>query len=91
MLTFNVFQEPQGWSIRMGEMTTPYRSRRVAIQAANDLAAAIRRQGGFTQVVIEGAELDGPEGRVVGLIAASWTQCDAGAGWPEQVQTPGTR
>lgn len=79
MLTFNVVKEPDGWSIRMGEMTTPYRSRGSAIQAANELAAAIRRQGGFTQVVIECVDFGGSKGRDVDLISASWTQRDTSA------------
>ncbi len=92
MLTFNVVKEPHGWSIQMGEMTTPYRSRSSAIQAANELAAAIRRQGGFTQVVIESVEFGGSEGRDVELISASLTQLDTSAGSrPDQVRLFGIR
>ncbi len=58
MLTFNVVKEPYGWAIRMGDrMSTPYRSRLSAIRDAHGLAEAIRRQGGCTEVVVEGEEL----------------------------------
>ena len=57
MITFNVVKEPCGWAIRLGErMTTSFWSREVAISEANALAAAIRRHGERTEVVVEGAQ-----------------------------------
>ena len=64
MITFDVVKEEHGWAVRMGErMTTPFRSRRLAIQEANCLAEAIRRHGESTQVIVEGVRLDEPPSR----------------------------
>jgi hypothetical protein len=58
VITFNVVKEPHGWAIRMGErMTTPFRSKDLAVREANCLAQAIRRHGERTEVVIEGRDL----------------------------------
>jgi hypothetical protein len=58
MIVFNVVKEPHGWAVRMGEsMTTPFWSRDLAVLEANRLAAAIRRHGERTEVVVEGADL----------------------------------
>ena len=58
MIIFNVVKEEHGWSVKMGQkMTTPFWSRTVAISEANRLAAAIRRHGELTEVVIEGPAL----------------------------------
>jgi hypothetical protein len=57
MITFNVVKEQHGWAIRMGEgMTTPFRSRDLAICEAHRLANAIRCHGQCAQVVAEGAD-----------------------------------
>jgi hypothetical protein len=57
MIIFNVVKEEHGWSVKTGhKMTTPFWSRTVAISEANRLAAAIRRHGEMTEVVIEGGE-----------------------------------
>ena len=57
MITFNVVKEQNGWAVRMGErMTTPFRSRDLAIQEANCLAEAIRCHGECAEVIVEGAE-----------------------------------
>ncbi len=55
MIIFDVVKEEHGWAVKMGQrMTTPFWSRTVAITEANRLAAAIRRHGALTEVVIEG-------------------------------------
>jgi hypothetical protein len=55
MIIFDVVKEEHGWAVKMGQrMTTPFWSRAVAITEANCLAAAIRRHGALTEVVIEG-------------------------------------
>lgn len=55
MIIFNVVKEEYGWAVKTGQkMTTPFWSRTVAISEANRLAAAIRRHGEMTEVVIEG-------------------------------------
>ncbi len=57
MITFNVVKEPHGWAIRMGErMTTPFRSKELAVREAKCLAQAIRRHGERTEVIIEGPD-----------------------------------
>ena len=54
MIIFDVVKEEHGWAVKMGQrMTTPFWSRTVAITEANRLAAAIRRHGAMTEVVIE--------------------------------------
>ena len=56
MIIFDVVKEEHGWAVKMGQrMTTPFWSRTVAISEANRLAAAIRRHGELTEVVIETA------------------------------------
>jgi hypothetical protein len=56
MIIFNVVKEEYGWAVRMGEgMTTPFRSRAVAIREAGNLAQAIHRHGELAQVIVEGA------------------------------------
>lgn len=69
MITFNVVKEQHGWSIRMGErMTTPFRSRDLAVREANCLAHAIGRHGERTEVVIENAGFkESPNGLSVGV------------------------
>ncbi len=57
MITFNVVKEQHGWAIRMGAgMTTPFRSRDLAICEAHRLADAIRCHGQCAQVVTEGVD-----------------------------------
>ena len=57
MIVFNVVKEQFGWAVRMGDrMTTPFRSRELAIREANTLADSIRGHGQSAQVVIEDAE-----------------------------------
>ena len=61
MITFDVVEEPHGWTIRMGErMSTPFWSKALAIQEANSLAEAIRRHGQSTRVLIHGLDPDPP-------------------------------
>ena len=56
MIVFNVVREQYGWAVRMGEcMTTPFRSRELAVQEANSLADDIRCHGERAEVIIEGA------------------------------------
>jgi hypothetical protein len=60
MITFSVIKKQNGWSIRMGEWSmTPVWSRDLAIREANCLAEAIRCRGECTEVIIEGADLNG--------------------------------
>lgn len=73
MLTFNVVKEPYGWAIRMGErMSTPYRTRLLAIRDAHGLAEAIRRQGGAIEVVVEGDDLSVDLNDAVEPAPAAW-------------------
>lgn len=54
MITFNVVKEQHGWAIRIGKrMTTPFRSRDVAVKEANCLADAIRCHGERAEVVVK--------------------------------------
>ena len=52
---FRVVKEPYGWAVRVGRgMMTPFWSRRLAIEQANDWAEALRRHGEPAEVIIEG-------------------------------------
>ncbi len=74
MITFNVVKEPHGWAIRMGErMTTPFRSKDLAVREANCLARAIRRHGERTEVIIEGPDLNVSAAEAV---SAGWASPD---------------
>ena len=54
MVIFRVVKEHHGWAIRTGQrMTTPFWSKDLAIREAGRLAAAIRRHGECTEVVID--------------------------------------
>jgi hypothetical protein len=56
MITFNVVKEQHGWAVRMGQrMTTPFRSKSLAVWEANRLAEGIRRHGELIEVIVEGA------------------------------------
>ncbi len=67
MITFNVVKEPYGWAVQTGErMTTPFRSRDLAIREAHALADAIRCHGECAEVLIEGLEPDDPARRLRG-------------------------
>jgi hypothetical protein len=73
MFTFNVVREPHGWAVRMGEpMTMPFRSREVAVQAANRLAGALRGHGESTEVIVDAADSTRalPESEPPGLVPA---------------------
>jgi hypothetical protein len=66
MIIFNVVKEEYGWAVRMGEgMTTPFRSRAVAIREAGNLAQAIHRHGELAQVIVEGDHPERGSGRVI--------------------------
>ena len=61
MITFNVVKEKHGWAIRLGEgMTTPFRSRDLAVREANCLAEAIGCHGEHTEVVVESTDPNEP-------------------------------
>jgi len=61
MITFNVVKERHGWAIRLGErMTTPFRSRDLAVQEPNRLADTIRGHGEHTEVNVETADQKAP-------------------------------
>jgi len=67
MITFDVVKEEHGWAIRMGKcMTTPFRSRELAIREANCLADTIRRHGECVEVVVEGADPNEPLKKIKG-------------------------
>jgi hypothetical protein len=54
MHTFKVVKEPHGWAVRLGcAMTTPFRSRTLAIEEARSLCDALRRHGEIAEVVVE--------------------------------------
>ena len=64
MITFNVVKDRHGWTVRMEDrMTTPFWSKDVAVRQANRLAAAIRRHGEGTEVIVEGADSEAPSKR----------------------------
>jgi hypothetical protein len=67
MITFNVVKEQHGWAIRMDKrMTTPFRSRDLAIREAACLADAIRCHGEYAEVIVEGAKPNEPARRIKG-------------------------
>ena len=56
MIRFQVVKEPSGWAVILGEATrAPFRSRRLAIEEARSLAAALARHGQVITVTIEAA------------------------------------
>ena len=71
MITFNVVREQHGWAIRMGEgMTTPFRSRDLAICEAHRLADAIRCHGQCAEVIAEGIDPEEPARKIKTIRAA---------------------
>jgi hypothetical protein len=69
MITFAVVKEEHGWAVHMGErMTSPFRSRDVAIREATLLAEAIGGHGERTEVIVEGV---GPGERLKRIGASS--------------------
>jgi hypothetical protein len=61
MITFNVVKEQDGWAIQVGRrMTTPFRSRDLAVREANCLADAIRSHGECTEVIVAAADPNEP-------------------------------
>ncbi len=63
MITFNVVEEQHGWAVRMGQrMTTPFRSKSLAVWEANRLAEGLRRHGEPIEVIVEGGEISLPAG-----------------------------
>jgi hypothetical protein len=67
MITFNIVKERHGWAIRMGErITTPFRSRDMAVREANRLAGAIGRHGERTEVIAEDADPTQPRDQITG-------------------------
>ncbi len=61
MITFNVVEEQHGWAVRMGQrMTTPFRSKSLAVSEANRLADGIRRHGQTIEVIVEGPDAPVP-------------------------------
>jgi hypothetical protein len=58
MHTFRVVKDPNGWAVRLGEgMTTPFRTRSLAVQQARRLSDSLRRHGEVVEVVIEDMEI----------------------------------
>lgn len=54
MITFRVAKEPFGWAVQMDQrMTTPFRTRDLAIREAQALAGALRAHGQPAQVLID--------------------------------------
>jgi hypothetical protein len=67
MITFNVVKEQHGWAVRMGAgMTTPFRSRDLAVREANCLADAIRCHGACAEVIVDNSDPNEPPRRLVG-------------------------
>lgn len=57
MITFRVAKEQFGWAVRMDRhMTTPFRTRDLAIREAQALAGSLRAHGQPAEVVIQGEE-----------------------------------
>jgi len=54
MHSFRVVKELHGWAVRLGNgMSTPFWSHAGAVEEAHRMSAALRRQGGAAEVVIE--------------------------------------
>ena len=67
MITFSVVKDKYGWAIRMGDaVSTPFRTRDLAIREAGCLADAIRCHGEVAEVIIEGANPNEPPRRIKG-------------------------
>jgi hypothetical protein len=62
MHTFRIVRERSGWTVQLGcAMKAPCRSRAMAIQQAERMAAAIRRHGEDVAIVVEPpASIDTP-------------------------------
>jgi hypothetical protein len=61
MHTFKVVEESYGWAVRLGDgMTTPFRSRALAIREANCLCQELRNHGEAAEVVIQGTAFSDP-------------------------------
>lgn len=56
MITFRVVKEQYGWSVRMDDcMTTPFRTRELAIREAECLARELHAHGQRAAVLVEEA------------------------------------
>lgn len=54
MITFRVAKETYGWAVQMDQhMTTPFRTRELAINEANLLAGSLRAHGQLAEVVVD--------------------------------------
>ena len=67
MITFRVAKEQFGWAVQMDRhMTTPFRTRELAVREAQALAGSLHAHGQPAEVVIQGDELVAPAMRVSG-------------------------
>jgi hypothetical protein len=83
MITFNVVKDQHGWIIRMGEgMTTPFRSRELAVREANCLANAIRCHGACAEVIVDGGESNEITRTLIGASSVRLTSTRR-SGWPD--------
>jgi hypothetical protein len=73
MITFRVAKEQFGWAVQMDQrMTTPFRTRDLAVREAQMLAGALRAHGQLAEVVIDDMALSDVNlsaGRAPGVIA----------------------
>ena len=70
MHTFMVVKEPCGWAVRVGRgMSTPFRSRSVAIQEAHRLCESLHRHGVPAEVVVDEIEFAEPVRQSSGFTA----------------------
>ena len=71
MITFRVAREQFGWAVQMDQrMTTPFRTRDLAVREAEALAGSLRAHGQPAEVVIQGDELVAPPMRASGAASA---------------------
>ncbi len=64
MITFRVAKEQFGWAVQMDQhMTTPFRTRELAVREAKALAGSLHAHGQPAVVVIQGDEPAAPEMR----------------------------
>lgn len=71
MITFRVARELHGWSVQTPHMTTPFRTRDVAIKEANALAQALRAHGQYTDVIIDQDAPVRPERGLIDVASAA--------------------
>lgn len=71
MVTFRVAKEQFGWAVQTDQhMTTPFRTRDLAVREAQALAGSLRAHGQPAEVVIQGDEVAAPAMRASGTASS---------------------